>query len=387
MTQPSQHDSSSTHETSTEFRKRRGSIVSATSFEVRIVVIALLAVIVPLGIFVTVSMHRSSHTLTETIALDLEGKAVLVARDIDRFIDERITDARILSQADVLEGKNMSGIIQYLTEIIDAAESIDDADMIDPSGVIIASSGEQNEIGQPIWDFFPESKDLFALCREAKQGQVFVSEAQMLDTGPGVLFMTPITDDTNTVLIGILALEVNLKSIGRIVSVFDEGVIGDKYVYIVDNHGKVLVTEDPSVKIFDAFPDLQTHPELLNAFSIQGDVGNVIYTDIAGEEVMAGYADMREFGVNQALDWSIIAIAPLDEITLPARKTRNLLFVIGVITAVISMLTVYRLIAGITGALDKVAAQADLISGGDFSLRLTAEAKQGGGDRHVVDGL
>ena len=123
----------------------------------------------------------------------------------------------------------------------------------------------------------------------------------------------------------VLVLEVNLSSISVIVSLFDESVIGEKYVYIVDNDGFVLISEDPQVATFDAFPDLAVKPDLLDIFALQGEVGNVQYVDLAGDEVMAGFADMSEFGVNQALDWSIIAIAPLEEITQPARRMRNVL--------------------------------------------------------------
>jgi len=135
--------------------------------------------------------------------------------------------------------------------------------------------------------------------------------------------MTPITDDSNQNVIKVLSIEVNLNSIKDSVTEFDKRVIGEKYVYIVDNDGRIILTDDPSVQVLDSFPDLSVRPGLLDKFENQGEVGSVIYTDATQTEVMAGYADMAEFGVNQALDWSLIAIAPMTDITAPVRVIPN----------------------------------------------------------------
>ncbi len=207
------------------------------TYESKITVVMTSAVILPLLLFTVLSLQSTSEAVTKTIANGLEAKSTLVAHDINSFISERIIDARVLSQADVLESGDAFKTIQYLTEIVDANPWINDIDVLDPSGNVWASSGIQNESGQLIGELYPGSEELFELLVTSKQGDVFVSEVLNLDTGYGLLIMTPITDDTNTLVIGALALEVNLDNISRIVSLFDEGIIGDKYVYIVDNNG------------------------------------------------------------------------------------------------------------------------------------------------------
>ena len=79
--------------------------IKSVSYEARILVIALLAVLVPLLIFAAISIYSSSQALTSLIRQDLQNKSELVASNIDNFINERIVDARVLSQADVLEKK------------------------------------------------------------------------------------------------------------------------------------------------------------------------------------------------------------------------------------------------------------------------------------------
>ncbi|MBT4769753.1 MAG: PAS domain S-box protein, partial [Rhodospirillaceae bacterium] len=203
---------------------------------------------------------------------------------------------------------------------------------------IFAGSGSTDEKGLNILSLHPGLEAIFNHALDGKQGDVFVSEATELDSGLGVAFLTPITDESNTIVIKILLTEVNLDVVRKIISDFDERIIGDKYVYLVDNDGRVIISDDPNVETFDPFPDLAVNPELLEDFSTQGQNGSIIYTDAAGDEVMAGFADMDEFGVNQALDWSIIAVAPLADITAPIQKFKHVLLIF---TVVISLLAVF----------------------------------------------
>lgn len=347
------------------------------TYEAKVTVILTIAVLLPLLLFAALSLRSASNAFTKIIANGLEEKSVLVAHDINSFISERIIDARVLSQADVLESDNVSNTIQYLTEIVDANKWINDIDVLDAEGNVRASSGEQNESGQNIVDLYPGSKSIYRFLPSAKQGDVFVSEVLSLDTGQGLLFMTPITDDTNTLVIGGLSLEVNLDNISRIVSLFDEGIIGKKHVYIVDNDGRVIVSANPALKVFSPFPDLSVQPGLLEAFAHQGKVGNIIYFDNAGDEVMAAYADMEEFGVNKALDWSIIAIAPVDEITLAATEVKSLLLGLGVVIAFVTMFFVFFYISKLQSNLKGIAIAAEAISHGDYSKRLMQSGQSG----------
>jgi len=343
------------------------------SYESRIFIITILAALLPLTLYSLISIYNSSKTVTEIIKKELQNKSTLVAYDIDKFIAGRITNTRILSQADVLEGEDINKIIQYLTEIVEADEWIEDIDIILPSGIIIASSGIQNEKGLSILESSAEIRELFLKAVDAKQGDVFVSNAHILDTGPGIQFITPITDDTNAIVTSILTIEVNLKHIAQIVSLFDKGIIGDKYVYIVDNDGKIIISDDPDTKLYDVFPDLSVNPKFLNAFSNQGDIGNIIYKDIHNDEVMAGYSDMSEFGVNKGLDWSIIAISPLEDITAPLKSLEWKLFTVALIIAFISLIIVYKFTSKATTILKDIAFNADQISQGDFSKKLSKE--------------
>ena len=67
------------------------------------------------------------------------------------------------------------------------------------------------------------------------------------------------------------------------------------------------------VTTFSTHPDLAVQADLLSSFATQGAVGSIVYMDADGDEVVAGYADLGEFGKNEALDWSIIATVSLSK--------------------------------------------------------------------------
>ncbi|MCJ8270658.1 MAG: cache and HAMP domain-containing protein, partial [Psychrosphaera sp.] len=324
----------------------------------------------PLAFLYYFSTNSATEMLIESLRDDLKEKSFLVGADIDRYFKQREHDVRILSQADVLEGDDIAQIIQYLTEVIKETPYLDDIDIIDTHGIVIASSGEQNEKGKHVLELYPALHSLFSDSQNAKQGELFVSNILTLDSGPGLAFLTPITDDSNTVVIKTLLVEINLDTVKQIVAEFDDRVIGDKYVYLVDNDGRVIVTADPQVKLLGLFPDLFVKADLLDIFAEQGEVGSIIYIDASGEEVMAGFADMAEFGVNKAMDWSIIAVAPIADIARPVAGFKQTLLIFAVVAFVIATALLYLVSRTILNSVAKLVEGARKVGAGDLNFRV-----------------
>lgn len=336
----------------------------------KFVVMALLLFLAPQVFIFFYASNSASKMLIESLRDDLKEKSFLVGADIDRYFDQRQHDVLILSQADVLEGEDINAIIQYLTEIIDETPYLDDIDIINTKGIVVASSGEQNEKGQHILALYPSLKTIFSDILKAKQGQIYVSDILELDSGAGLAFLTPITDDSNINVIKVLLVEINLDTVKKIVAEFDDRVIGDKYVYLVDNDGRVIVSADPETKLLSFFPDLFVQPELLKNFSKQGDVGSIIYEDAKGEVVMAGFADMAEYGVNKAMDWSIIAVAPIADITEPVEGFKNALLAITATIFGVVAVVMFMTSRGIVGSVMKLVDGASRVGGGDIKFRV-----------------
>jgi len=342
----------------------------------KFVVMALLFFLAPQVFLYFFSSNTATEMLIESLRDDLKEKSYLVGADIDRFFHQREHDVVSLSQADVLETDDNNAASRYLAEIIEGNPYLDGIHVVDIEGIVVAGSDDQKRLGQNMLQLYPPLRHLFYDVLVAEQGDTFVSDILKLHNDePGLVFLTPITDDTNTIVIKILLVEINLDTVKKIVADFDDRVIGDKYVYLVANDGKVIVTADPDVGFLSPFPDLIAQPRLLYNFSQQGDVGSIIYSDHAGVPVMAGYADMAEFGINEAMDWSIIAVAPIDDITKPVAEFQRALFAITAIIFCAVAIVMFLTSRGIVGSVMNLVAGAKRVGAGEIEYRIKHHAK------------
>ena len=300
-----------------------------TSLSTKIISMALLLALFPLVIVYFVASSLFTDALIDNIRQNLTAQAIQAGYSIDSFFYQRIRDIKMLSQADLFEEEDVAKISQYLEEIQIENHLLSDIYVLLPSGVFISAAKDKRRVTSNIQQLMlPEISKLFAETLHASQGDVLVSEALIFDGGLKVLLMTPITDDANINVIKVLMVELDLKEVESIVENFAHSIIGDKSVYVVDNDGLVLVTPDENSKVLAPFKDLKVNPNLLNAFSNQGENGNIIYTDVENDKVIAGFADMAEFGINQALDWSIIGLAPIKQIASPVYTLRYFLILL-----------------------------------------------------------
>ena len=332
--------------------------------------IAILITFMPLMLIYYFTVNTATSMLTESLREGLKQKSLLVGAGIDRYFTQREHDVRLLSQADVLEGDDVAAITQYLMEVIKQTPYLNDIDVIDSNGIIIANSGDQDENGNHVLEIHPKLKTLFNHSQAAQQGDIFVSDILPLDNGLGLAFLTPITDNSNTVVIKTLLVEINLDAVKEIVSNFGDRVTGDKYVYLVNNEGRVIVTDDPNVKILEIFPDLLVKKYLLDNVVQQVKAGSIIYTDARSEMVMAGFADMAEFGINKAMDWSIIAIAPLRKIMQPVKKFSRTLQFFTFSALILSAFVLYLSSHTILHSVKKLIEGARKVDEGDLTFRV-----------------
>jgi hypothetical protein len=114
---------------------------------------AVALVLIPLIVFSLLSFYQVSQSITDIIKSDLQLKSSLLANDINHFMSERVINTKVISQAHVLENQDLAAKIQYLTEITIANKWINDINIIDKTGAIVASSGMQHEKGELLWTY------------------------------------------------------------------------------------------------------------------------------------------------------------------------------------------------------------------------------------------
>ena len=335
------------------------------SLKFRITILALLVAVVPLALFQVISVKRSSEILLDFLGNDLEGQSFIMAREVNRFLDQRVADTRLISQANVFKQNDIGLIRGYLKAVTSGSSYINDIDVLDRKGNILISSSNEGEEGYIAWDLHLGVKDLFSKAVRSSNGDIYLTEAHLLGSGPEIIIISPVLG-ANSKVISVLLFEISLHGVQEIVDEFSERSIGDTLTYIVDKFGNVIVSTDNNLPVFESFPDLRIQPAMLGDIA----VGSVVYTNADGEEVMAGFADMREFGVNKALNWNIINVTPMRQVIQPISETRNVLTAIGIIVSVMAVLVAYLLARSITLPLQRTVALAEEIRRGNYSHRL-----------------
>ena len=150
------------------------------SLSVRFLMVNILVAIVPLVVFFTFTVPRTETSMADSLRDSLKTKAIIAAYGIDRFLEERVVEARVLSQADVLETNDVAAQIQYLTEVVDATPWIDDLDIVGIDGITICSSGDQNEKGLLASKVLPGIGPVIRAAADGQQGDVFVSASRWM---------------------------------------------------------------------------------------------------------------------------------------------------------------------------------------------------------------
>ena len=336
------------------------------SLKFRITVLALLVAVVPFALFQVITVKRSSVTLLNFLGNDLEEQSLITAREINRFLTQRLTDARLIAKAHVFNLGDTNTIRDYLRAVATDSDSLNDIDLASVEGTILISSSRENEEGFLAWDLHLGVKDIFQKAAKAGEGDVFISEAHLMGTGPEIILATPFMDATRKKVAGVLLVEVSLQGVQEIVDDFGERNITDTHTYIVDKYGNVMVTTNSKMPVFERFPDLRIQPAMLSDIA----VGSVGYVNADSEEVMAGFADMMEFGINRGLNWNVITVTPKHQVTQPIDETRNVLTAVGIIFSAIAVLVAYLLARSITLPLQRTVNLAEEIRRGNYSHRL-----------------
>ena len=346
--------------------------LSNLSISSKIIGIALTVCIVPSFLISLISVNSSTNALEQTLAKTLMDEATIMGRLIDKHFSDRIVDMQMLSQADVLESSDANSTQQYFNEILEANTSLSTLLVISPQGKISAASKGSYNTGSSLASVNSKLTDLFSEVMSAKQGDVYLTDAIAHKNDISVFLMTPITDDTNTIVEAVLLAEAPIEPVRKIMMDWDESIIGDKSVYLLNDDSQVIITGDDNQKVFDLFNDIKVKPDVGAGTEEDGSQAYVIYHDYHDDLVMAGMADMEAHGVNDALDWGIVGVAEMEAIGAPAIDLRNKIIIISLVCIVLSAILASWLSKVLMEPLSYISHQMQKLAagGGDLTKRM-----------------
>ena len=75
---------------------------------------------------------------------DLEGQSFIMARELNRFLNQRVADVRLISQANVFRQNDIGLIRNYLKAVTSGSAYINDINVLDRKGTILISTIKQD---------------------------------------------------------------------------------------------------------------------------------------------------------------------------------------------------------------------------------------------------
>jgi signal transduction histidine kinase len=262
-----------------------------------------------------------------------------LARDcgkkISYYVSARYQDIRLVSQAEVLKGKDTQAKQDYIDEVHAAYPLYKDISVINQDGIIIACTRRE---------FIGESRsetDWFQRTKQASHSDVLAMDAYRSEMAGGDMvigFNTPITDKDKKEVLGVLATRVNMDHIIERVKVLDERSVGDNHAYLLNRHGEIIA--GPDEREFLTAHRLSGFPVINDLLA--GKTGISRYTNDRGQDVISAGYSLKGDGGFDGWGWGIIVTQSTSEAFKAAYRIRNTLIFLAIgIALFVSMLAVF----------------------------------------------
>lgn len=330
--------------------------------------VVLTIIIVALTTWLAVT--ASERALRESIERNIVNVAANTAGAIDEFMMERVVELKILAQSQVFQDQPDETVQSYMLPVLIENPHLKQLILFKRDGFSVSVT-ESSQLIDWIRNRDDDSRRLLMQAFSARQGDVFFRDAHSLGDQLVAFIFTPIVDSSLNVT-AVLASVVNLDYVKNKVSEMDRRTIGNKHAYLVNARGEVLFSLDPLSQNFKPMPDIKAFPDLLQLLK-DNEEGSINYRDSLSEEVLAGYANLSEYGINHEGDWSLVDVTPEAIVMEPIFELRSnmvwMCLMVLVAGAVISLLFARGLIKPIF----KLSQSVKELSSGNRDVRVEIE--------------
>jgi len=247
---------------------------------------------------------------------------------------------------------------------------LSDIMLVNPKGKVVYSSNPEHypkDFSKPLLD--PEQKAF-----EEGKSKIYFSDIFFSKTGidKTIMLVTGPAHDFNDAFIGVIALEVDAKSLYRII----ENVTG------LGKTGEVLLGKKIGNQVLYLNP-LRHDPNaaLIRKVDIGSEIGRPIQEAIQGKTGTGQYLDYRGKKVIAAwrhipfIDWGMVAKIDTKEAFADVTNLRNLAAVILVIVIVLSSIMAFSIAHSISEPIKRLSEGAAIIGGGNLDYKIGTNQK------------
>jgi len=323
------------------------------------------------------AITASERALRESIERNIVNVAANTAGAIDEFLMERVVELKILAQSQVFQDQGDQQVQSYMLPVLIENPHLKQLILFKKSGGTVSVT-ESSQLIDWIKNRDDDSRRLLMQAFSARQGDVFFRDAHIRGNQLVSYIFTPIVDQ-NLNVTAVLASVVNLDYVKNKVSEMDRRTIGNKHAYLVNVRGEVLFSLDPLSQTFKPMPDSKAFPNLLQLLKDQEE-GSINYRDSSGEMVLAGYANLSEYGINHEGDWSLVDVTPESIVMKPIYELRSNMFWMCIMVLSAGAVVSLFFARGLVRPIFKLSKSVKDLSSGNRSVRVEIETGDEVGD-------
>jgi signal transduction histidine kinase/HAMP domain-containing protein len=340
----------------------------------KLLVSFLVLSLLPIIIGGTISFYITKNQLEENTKAHLSDLARDCGRKISYYVNSRYQDIKLFSQSYVFKSTDTQQKQKYIEEALTSYPFYDVITVVDKNGNIIACTRKEY-IGQSRAD-----RTWFKRTVQCRQGDVIPLDAYHAETAEWKMvigFSTPITDEKNKEIIGVLATRVRMDHIIERVKALDERIVGDNNAYLLNKRGEILA--GPNEKKFLKIHHLHKFPVVRDLLA--GKTGITEYKNDQGEDVISARYALEGDGDFNGWGWGIMMSELVSEAFKAAYIMRNTMITLALGIAFLVTMLAILISKKFSRPLTEVSESALRISQGDLKpIKINYDAKDEIGD-------
>lgn len=327
------------------------------SLMTKLLVAGLFISVIPLLISQYIGFIQTSKKLKSTYAEGLKHKAELTTLLINQSISHRFSELNIISSAinEWLKEKKYEVISEKFLDLKSSKYDIKSISLLDENGSVVLST--QNSEG--IKKTYPQLKKTLNDYKKYKYTEnIFVSELIFSSEDSYVYLIQKVKNSNH-----IVALAINMSNIELLLLDFDDEVVGDKPVYILDKNYNIVMTSGEKSVVNTIYKD-KKH------ISKESKDGIYFFKDYKGENVVATYESLYQFGSNKDLGWVVFASIPVELINKSVNDTLKVNKQVGFFIVLATFIFLILISRSFAKPIRRIVEVANKISNGDYSARI-----------------
>jgi hypothetical protein len=134
-----------------------------------------LVTLIPIGVIIWVSRQTLGEQAQQQIGTRLEDSVIQVGNSMDEFMFNSCRNIQTLAADPDMSSGNLEIANRQLARLAYSSSYFNQVMLVNPQGVIIASSDSSN-LGESLFTHFANTRDEFELALASRPGSVYVSD-------------------------------------------------------------------------------------------------------------------------------------------------------------------------------------------------------------------